>query len=1143
MKAGFRNESGLFGAPLLNRSRFVVTCSKFFCYALSSTALWLGTTTVATAQPIREDGAIRSPESVQKVSFAKDILPLLRQRCFECHQGSNPASGYRLDHYAKMLGETDGIPLVVPGKSSHSRLMQLVTGSIDGKLMPPVDAAPELNPKEIELLRAWIDQGAAWDEDLLPDPNRTLAARHWAFRPVQRPPIPNVVAELQANNRHLVQATGDVHPIDAFVGAQHSELKLNATRPATKRTLLRRLYLVLHGLLPPPGQVNTFINDRSPRAWTAQVDGVLDSEHFGERIARHWLDSARWAESEGFAQNNDRAFAWRYRDYVIDSFNSDKPYTEFLRQQIAGDELEPYSDENLIATGYLAAARVSADDLHFYRVENDMYTDIVNTLSGSVLGLTVGCAQCHDHKFDPISQRDFYRLQAFFKRGLPGNVVLEDTPPPKDLEKIAQELLDLDLKVRQRVLSDGFDELPPPMRNLLHTTEPERSLAQERIYRPARIRLNIRVAGCNSFRIHAEEKKQLDNLRDQLNAIAATASQTWAFYSPVTSPHRLNTLPMKGNFPLMHDKKRLKNRRNYLLARGQIFEPVAIVRPGWPSAFGPTVSPLLKSRPRSALSNWLTSRDNPLTARVWVNRIWQMHFGRGLVETPGNFGIHGSRPTHPKLLDWLASELMDNDWSTKHIHRLILASRSWQQSSQASAQSADPENRYLWRWPRRRLEAEAIHDSMLAASGELDRTVGGVGVPVAEEATSVRRGMYLFQKRDAPPAMQQLFDGPTAMAEACIERQVSTSALQSLYLLNNDFARDRSRALADRISDSGSTKLDQQIASAFELVLGRQPDKIEHHAAKAFFAEQNNRLYRSPNVQSSENPDTSQQRVPTEHLSLWLRADVGVQSVTGDPTQHNDRVFSWADQTTGNNRFANDLNQTTGYRQPRFVSKPLQRIGGLPVIRFAGGPFGQSDHFLSCDDQDELAVTDGYTLFATVRFNGDGQRNEVVFVKGRNGGNDIATVSLIRMASSGKISVGQNIDGEWADRIHSSNAVADGVPVLIVVRWNGLKLELNVWNHERLLSDETTELKGFIDSGSGGRAAVGGYIDAFSDHGERLNGDLGEILFYRAALSDAHMVQTVDYLRERWLQGPQPMTRLELFSQALLNLNEFCYIE
>ncbi|MCH2213248.1 MAG: DUF1553 domain-containing protein [Fuerstiella sp.] len=1115
----------------------------FLRVAVISSALLCCLVEKARTQSTGDGQNSLSADSSSKVGFADDILPLLRQRCFECHQGSNSVSGVRLDHYAKILGETDGMPMVVPGKSSHSLLMHLVTGSVEGKLMPPADFGPPLNPEEIELLRAWIDQGVAWDGELLPDPNRTLAGQHWAFRSVQRPVIPNVVPKLRAGNPGLMGSSNDVHPIDAFVGAWHSELNIKASRPASKRTLFRRLHLVLHGVLPSSDEMDAFMNDRSPRAWRSLVENALSSEHFGERIARHWLDSARWAESEGFAQNNDRSFAWRYRDYVIDSFNSDKPYTEFLRQQIAGDELEPYSDENLIATGYLAAARISADDLHFYRVENDMYTDIVNALSSSVLGLTVGCAQCHDHKFDPISQRDFYRLQAFFKRGLPGNVVLADTPRPKDLDKVAQELLNLDLKVRQRVLSDGFNEHSSPMRNLLHTAESERTLAQEQTYRPARIKLNIRVAGCNSYRINAAEKKQLDNLRDQLDAMLPSVSQTWAFYSPVTSPHQLSTLPMKGNFPLMHDRKRLADCRSYLLGRGQIFRPVAIVTPGWPSAFGPSLSPHLKSRPRTVLSDWLSDGDNPLTARVWVNRIWQMHFGRGLVETPGNFGIRGSRPTHPKLLDWLASELMDNNWSSKHIHRLIVTSRTWQQSSKSPVQLSDPENRYLWRWPRRRLEAEAIHDSMLAASGELDRSVGGPSVPLGEQATSVRRGIYLFQKRDAPPAMQQLFDGPTAMAESCVERHVSTSPLQSLYLLNNDFARDRSRALAHRISHRDSKEVDRQIDYAFKFVLGRPPDEIERGAARAFFAKQNRTLSRSSDTHTSEHTGGHGQRVPTQYLSLWLRADVGVQSVTGDPIQDNDRVLSWVDQTGGDNRFASSLSQTTGSRQPRFVSRPLERMSGLPVIRFAGGPFGQSDHFLSCADQHEFDVTDGYTLFATVRFNGSGQRNEVVFVKGRNGGNDIATVALMRRASSGMISVGQNINGEWGDRIQSSRGVADGVPVLIVVRWNGSKLELDVWDHERQLSDETVELKGVIDPGSGGQAAVGGYIDAFSDYGERLNGDVGEILFYRDALSDTQTARTVEYLQDRWLQGPEPMTGLELFSQALLNLNEFCYIE
>ncbi|MEO2032093.1 MAG: PSD1 and planctomycete cytochrome C domain-containing protein [Planctomycetaceae bacterium] len=1097
----------------------------------------------AGAQSSGDDWTNLPPPAGRSIGFAEDIYPLLRERCFTCHQGSNPDSGVRLDHHAKLLGETDGLPLIVPGNSAHSRLIQLVSRRATDTRMPPPDAGPPLSDQQIGLLRAWIDQGASWDEKLLPDPNLALAAKHWSFRPIVRPPVPDVRGMLRDHNSPLVDDSENVHPIDAFIGAVQSEHNLTAAESAPKRTLIRRLYQVLHAMPPSPDQVRQFTADTSSVAWQLLVDRVLHSEHYGERMARHWLDSARWAESEGFAQNNDRPFAWRYRDYVIHSFNEDKPYSEFLRQQIAGDELEPYADENLIATGYLAAARISADDLHFYRVENDMYTDIVNALSTSVLGLTVGCAQCHDHKFDPISQRDFYRLQAFFKQGLPGNVVLADAVQPDELEQTAAELLAFDLQVRRRVLSVGFDEQSPSLRNLLYTSEADRSPAEERTCRPAQIKLNIRVAGCNGFRIRNEEKTKLEALRKQLQGLETQASQAWAFYSPVTSPHDLSTLPMKGNFPLLHDRQRLAGGRSYLLAGGRVFEPVAVVTPGWPTAFGPTISPRLESRPRTALSEWLTSRSNPLTARVWVNRIWQIHFGKGLVETPGNFGVKGGRPSHPQLLDWLASELMDHDWSTKHVHRLIVTSRVWRQSSKTPGHPSDPQNRHLSRWPRRRLEAEAIRDSMLAASGELDRTVGGVGVPTAEEAISVRRGLYLFQKRDAPPEIQQLFDGPTAMSEACVERQISTSPLQSLYLLNNDFSRDRSRALANRITADSPADIDRQIQLGFRLALGRQPDEIERKASRNFFVRHHDRSTSRQATGSTKADQTAKQQVPAAHPGLWLRADAGVLSGSGQLAKGAENVGSWIDQTVGDNSFADRLMQATRHRQPRFVDGPSERINGLPVVRFSGGPFGQADHFISGPDKPELTVTDGYTLFAVVRFNGKGQRNEVVFIKARNGGNDIAVLALIRMASSGQISVGQNIDGAWADRVQSSQAVPDGIPVMIVARWNGSRLELNVQNHEGVFSADAVSLIGQTDPGAGGEVGVGGYVDAFSHDGERLNGDIGEILFYGAALSDSDMAGTVEYLKQRWLGEPPPMSPVELFSQTLLNVNEFLYIE
>ncbi|MCH2127209.1 MAG: DUF1553 domain-containing protein [Pirellulaceae bacterium] len=1096
------------------------------------------------------------PPAVKRtVDFAREVYPLLRDRCFDCHQGANPAAGIRLDYHAKMLGTSDGIPLVVVGQSEQSHLIRVTAGAIPDKSMPPADAGPALTAAEIGLLRAWIDQGAQWDAELLPDPNLIIARQHWAFQSVVRPAIPEITADFHKLNPHLAQANGEVHPLDALVGEQQNRLNLAATEPATKRTLIRRLYLVLHGLPPTPEQVDLFLNDAAPGAWQQVVERVLQSTHYGERIARHWLDSARWAESEGFAQNNDRPFAWRYRDYVINSFNQDKPYSEFLRQQIAGDELEPYRDENLIATGFLAAARISSDDLHFYRVENDMYTDIVSTISSSVLGLTIGCSQCHDHKFDPISQRDFYRLQAFFTQGLAGNVVLAAAPHPEAIDRVAQELLQYDLQVRRRVLGEGFDKESPAQKRLFSMAESERTLAEERSFRPARIKLNIHIAGCNGFRIHDDEKKKLEELRNELKPLVDQAEQTWGFYSPVTSPHTLTTLPMAGNFPFLHDKETLTNRRSYLLARGQIFEPVAVVKPGWPAVFGPTLSPHLESRPRTALADWLTSPQNPLTARVWVNRLWQMHFGRGLVETPGNFGVRGAQPTHPKLLDWLAAELMDHGWSTKHIHRLIVTSQIWQQSSSVPFTEAQPQKKSapdkslelhspteLVGWPRRRLEAEAIRDSMLVASGTLENTIGGAAVPISEEASSSRRGLYLFQKRDAPPAMQSLFDGPTAMSESCVTRQVSTSALQALYLLNNDFSRQRSRLLADRIVKLAGDNVTQQIEVAFKLTLGRPPEQIEAKAIRAFLQQQQPRT--SAKVSEAETPPSpASSQIPTESLSLWLRADAGVSAAEGVAAQDQDAITCWLDQAVGGNHFVDQLLQTTGHRQPRFVNNLAQNLNGLPMIRFAGGPFGQADQFLETADQQELHLTDGYTLFAVVRFNGKGQRNEVIFFKARNGGNDLGQVGLIRTAADGKITVGQNINGQWGDRIKSAKPVPDGAPVVIVAHWNGQQLELEVLDAEGRFSIDTTELAGSIDPGQGGKASVGGYIDGFSDDGERLNGDLGEILLYRTALSAEEKTLTREYLTKRWLAGPKEPTPLELVSQALMNLNEFLYIE
>ena len=1079
------------------------------------------------------------PPSVEReVSFGKDVLPILRHSCFDCHKGSNPDSGVRLDYHAKLLGESDGVPLLLIGRSEASRLIEVIAGKDPEKQMPPEDYGERLSDEEIGILRAWIDQGAKWDEELLPNPNQLAAQKHWAFQPLQRPQVPKSEFLVKTHGNDKASGILTKNPIDAFVAQLHREKEVFASPNADQRTLIRRLYLVLHGMPPTEKQLAEYLNANV--SWGETINKVMDSPHYGERMARHWLDSARWAESEGYAQNNPRPHAWRYRDYVINSFNRDTSYAHFLTQQIAGDEMEPYLDENIVATGFLAAARISADDLHFYRAENDMYTDIVSTLSRSVLGLTLGCARCHDHKFDPITQRDFYRLKAFFTKGFPGNLVLKDSEPPESIAQIATELLDFDLQVRKRVLSTGFEEEPQAIRDLLNSTESERTLEQEREFRPHRTRMNIQIAGCNSFRIMDDEQKRLEELRGQLNEIINDTSQTWGFYSPVTSPHQISTLPMLGNFPLIHDKARFLDQRDYLLARGQIFETVATVTPGWPEAFGPSPKIKVNEKSRTILANWLVSNENPLTARVWANRIWQMHFGQGLVETPGNFGIQGSKPSHPELLDWLAIELINNNWSTKHLHQLIVSSQTWRQ--RANFRISDKprvSQTLLTAWPRRRLEAEAIRDSLLVASGELQREIGGVSIPTSQEIDNLRRAMYLFQERDKPPQLQELFDGPTSLSEACLQRQVSTSALQSLYLLNNRFAQDRSLALAAKIKTIAGNDLHQQAKVGFNFVLGRSPDEHELETSIEFLKQ-----FQVNEAEYLANQSDVTYTPTSKKLALWLRADKGVKNSRALDASSNEKVAEWIDQSPANIQKLDPLRQNEDTRQPQLISNRLNGMGGLPVVRFQGGEFGKADHVLEVADAAVLRATNAYTVCMTLRFNGKGNRNEAIFVKGRNGDKDIASFALLRFAADGKFGLDQNINGQWSGRLKTANAIPDNTPLLIIARWKAERLELKIVKQGEVLADLSTILTGEIDSGIGGPLSIGGYTQAFSEKGERMNGDIGELLYFTEGVDDNELVKLTSYLERRWLNNHSTqLTALELYSQALLNLNEFVYIE
>ncbi len=704
------------------------------------------------------------------VDFAKHIHPILKKHCLDCHSGDKPKAGLHLNIMEEALNKT------APFNADGSHLIELVTTTDDEHRMPPPKAGPRLSDKEVATLKAWIDEGLDWDEELAPTPIPN--SDHWAFQPIRRPAIPEV------GNADWIRT-----PIDAFVARRHEQAGLTPAPAADNAALRRRVSLDLTGLPPDAG-------GEAPAFDDAYVDELLYSRQHGERWARHWLDLARWAESNGHQHNRNRPFAWRYRDYVIRSFNEDKPFDQFIREQIAGDEL-PYSDEHSEALGFLAAARYSGNELDKEIQRNDILVDVVNTTAQTFLGLTFECAQCHEHKFDPISMRDYYRLQAFFARGEPGNVVLRGNNKGSE-ERIVELVTE-----RWRIFDD--------VQTRLINARRKKGYPEPILVIPKSV-----IGGMT-----AEERRIFDRLEKEI----ATQPQAWSYYSPAAASTKPLIAPHEMRWPLPRDPEGLANRKTRILIRGDIGSPGPEVAPGWPAVFGGKAGKSEKTR--LELADWLASKDNPLTARVWANRIWQWHFGRGIVETSGDFGTQGARPSHPELLDWLAAELIDNGWSARHLHRLILGSSAYRQSSDYNAANAaiDPDNKLLWRREPRRLEAEAIRDSILAVAGRLDVALGGPSVPAKDMETSTRRSVYLEQKRDKLPHQQMLFNGANALT-SCSRRRVSTVALQPLYLLNSDFMQRMAAAFAQRIEEQAGDEGDLA-RTAIELALSRAAGEEE----------------------------------------------------------------------------------------------------------------------------------------------------------------------------------------------------------------------------------------------------------------------------------------------------------------------------
>jgi mono/diheme cytochrome c family protein len=780
---------------------------------------------------------------------------ILEKNCFVCHGAAMQMSKLDLRTRETILRGGERGPALEPLNPRRSRLYTFAA-HLENPTMPP---GQKLADGDIDLLRRWIMAGAIVPETAANDEDRArqqaLAKleerpvtdeerQFWSFQPPVRHDPPAVEASPSA------PAAGKIHPIDAFLAARWREKGLHPSPPAGRRTLIRRAYLDLIGLPPEPAEVAAFVNDSSPDAFEKLIDRLLASPHYGERWGRHWLDLVRYADSGGFERDFDWPNAWRYRDYVVAAFNSDKPYDQFIREQIAGDEIAPDSNEAHVATGYL---RLGPDNnIKTERTRMDELDDILATTGLTFLGMTVQCARCHNHKFDPIPQKDYYRMQAVFFSTkavdyplVDKDVVARYNAEQKRIDKLQEPIKkaksELEKPYHDRLFEQRISELPEYVQVAWRTPPDQRTEGQRLNARQIEETLKIDEEEILAIMPDAEKQKH----RELVRQIAALNQQR-----PQKYPSAM-TIGEEGRDPLpsffLH--------RGSPGSKGSRMPPGVLTVASWQDVkfFEPPPDAASSGR-RRVFAEWIASERNPLTARVLVNRLWQHHFGNGIVRTPSNFGKTGERPTHPELLDWLAVEFVENGWSLKKLHRLMMTSQAYQMVSDdlAANLKADPENRLFWRMPRERLEAEIVRDQMLAVAGTLDRTTGGPAVfpyidpalfqsstgrtwpgrPESDPSTQ-RRSLYVFSKRSIRYPMFEAFDQPD-MINSCDRRNRSTISPQALLLMNNAFVMRQAKFFAQRVMSEAGADTADQVERAYQLALARPPREHEKSQAVAF---------------------------------------------------------------------------------------------------------------------------------------------------------------------------------------------------------------------------------------------------------------------------------------------------------------------
>lgn len=771
-----------------------------------------------------------SPEAEKLLFFENQVQPILQTNCLRCHGGGEKASGkLRLTSREEALKGGISGPAINLEKPGESLLLKAVN-YVDDLEMPPSGKLPKT---QIDILTKWVEMGAPWkaskasiaktDAQHGPPQVNAETMKFWSFQPVKLPKIPAV------KTKNWVRS-----PIDNFVLAKLETNNLKPAAPADRISLLRRATYDLIGLPPSPEEVKAFVADKSPDAYEKVLDRLLASPQYGERWGRHWLDLVRYGETNSFERDDPKPFVWRYRDYVIRSLNEDKPYDQFIREQLAGDELPQVTPDTLIATGYYRLGQWDDEPSDPKQAQYDELDDIVATTSQAFLGMTVNCARCHDHKIDPISQKDYYKFLSFFQNTTRYGV--------RNAESVAKNSL----------------------RPISPKEEQERYAKESQAYKSQMEELDKQISEIDKPIIEGfspVEKEEFKSAQNRLPLLKKRVPQTlseenFQKYAGLTEKRdQLAKAPPKGlEQALSISESGRVPEKTFVMMRGNPHVPGDEVQPGFLSVLAPPQPAIpdlgaqaTSSGRRLALANWIAGKDNQLTSRVMVNRVWQHHFGRGIVRSPNNFGFLGDKPTHPELLDWLAAEFVKGDWKLKPLHKTMMLSGAYRMSSQADAKalSKDPENNLFWRFDMRRLDAEEIRDSILYANNSLNLKGGGPSIyPIIPKEVlagqsrpghgwgkstpqeMARRSVYIHVKRSLSVPLLASFDAADTDF-TCPVRFATTQPTQALSMVNSAFTNEQAQIFVDYLKKNAGANTRAQVQLGLSRVLQREASSKE----------------------------------------------------------------------------------------------------------------------------------------------------------------------------------------------------------------------------------------------------------------------------------------------------------------------------